>query len=140
MVGSHPYAEQYILNVSEDEAINEIEKLKRRELSLKVPIDDSSFGELSDGKSENFYYTYFFLKDKKSVVLCYVKRINETTTTFALISVGDGPNFLNSRTINARKYFLLRDLSEEDNRKFKQDLEEQVLDKLGIKWKKNKWW
>ncbi|WP_413513492.1 hypothetical protein [Myroides odoratus] len=140
MVGSHPYAEQYILNISEDKAIIDVQKLKQKELSLQVPLDSTSFGGLIDERSENMYYVYFLLKDRKTVLLCYVKNINEFTTTIALISVGDGPQFLNNRTINARSYFLLRDLSIKENKQFKKDFEEQVLEKLNIKWKKNKWW
>lgn len=78
----------------------------------------------------------FLLKDRKTVVLCYVKRIDNCTTTLGLISVGEGSRFLNNRTINARSYFLLRDLSRNENKQFKKDLEEQVLDKLNIEWKK----
>ncbi|AJH14557.1 hypothetical protein [Myroides profundi] len=140
MVGSHPYAEHYILNVSEDKTINEIQNLKQREFSLQVPLDSSSFGGLIDEKNGNMYYVYFLLRDRKTVVLCYVKRIDNCTTTLGLISVGEGSRFLNNRTINARSYFLLRDLSRNENKQFKKDLEEQVLDKLNVKWKKNRWW
>ena len=140
MVGSYPYAEQYILNLSEDKVINEVQKLKQKELSLQVPLDSSSFGGLSDEKKGTMYYVYFLLKDRKTVLLCYIKRIDEYTTTLALIAVGEGPRFLNKRTINARSYFLLRDLSRSENKQFKKELEEQVLDKLNVRWEKKKWW
>jgi len=138
MVGSYPYAEQYILNVSEDQVINEIQELKQKDFSLQVPLDNSSFGGLIDERNGNMYYVYFLLRDRKTVILCYIRRIDDYTTTLGLISVGEGPRFLNRRTINARSYFLLRDLSRNENRQFKKDLEEQVLDKLNIKWKKNR--
>lgn len=62
MVGSYPYAEQYILNGSEDKVINEIQKLKQKEFSLQVPLDSSSFGGLTDERNGNMYYVYFFIK------------------------------------------------------------------------------
>lgn len=140
MVGSHPYAEQYVLNVSEDKVISKIQNLKQEKVSLQVPVDSTSFGGLSDETKGNVYYVYFLLEDRKTVLLCYVKSIDEFTTTLGLISVGDGPRFLNNRTINARSYFVLRDLDVKENKQVKKDLEEQVLDKLNVKWKKNKWW
>lgn len=136
MVGSHPYAEQYILNVSEDKVISKIQNLKQEEVLLQVPADSTSFGGFSDETKGNVYYVYFLLEDRKTVLLCYVKSIDEFTTTLGLISVGDGPRFLNKRVINARSYFVLRDLDVKENKQVKKDLEEQVLDKLNIKWGK----
>jgi hypothetical protein len=140
MVGSYPYSEDYIVNLPESDIIQKTVELKEKDLSLQVPPAGYPFGALTDEKRDYWYYAYFLLQDRKTVVLCYVRAIDENTTRIGLVFAGTGPEFLNSKQINARKYFMLQDLSEKENRELKKEFEKQILDRLGIPWEKESWW
>ncbi len=139
MVGSYPYAEKYIVNLPEDEVIQKIVDLKEKEPSLQVPSAKPPFFSLTDSKSEYEYHVFFLLKDGKTVLSCFVRNIDRYTTAIKLVSTGTGPEFLNTKEINARSYFVLRDLNSKENRQYKRDFEKQILNKLGVEWKKDKW-
>ena len=125
--GSYPFAEEYVLNYAESEVKAAINQLKQEDHSLLVPdvtINDTIVTALSDHQNDHWYTFYFYLKDRKSIVLTYTRSALEgKKTIFAFVGINEGLELGNWRNINDDFGFF-------ENRRLKKESEERILNRI----------
>jgi hypothetical protein len=118
--GSYSNVEKYEFNVSEQELINYINKLKNKQPNLKVPID-YNFEEGRSSEHDHWYHFYIFYSEEKEIVYCWVRASSRTSTKLALVSIMDKQE--KWKTLN-------KDFNSSESRNQKIKFEERFVNKL----------
>ncbi|MDR3236577.1 MAG: hypothetical protein LBT48_07660 [Prevotellaceae bacterium] len=168
LAGSYAYSEDYRFNISKKELINKIKEFKSTypqyksydfySDTLQEDLDYYEWSENTDPVRidyENGAYSYitprgysdtltknsiwfhcsFFFTDIKANVGCVINVSQKAIGTPTLLSfVSYSPDGRNWKTINQRG-----DISREENRMIKKKFETEILDKLGVKWRHQRW-
>ncbi len=120
--GSYPYAETYKLNINEQTLINAIDKFKKENSEYLAPKEIA----LQDGRRDNvdyWYHVYFYLPDKKYIVKCWTRPINNNQTTFAFIAINDGLELGHWKMVN-------KDFSRKENNELIKNFDERILGRV----------
>lgn len=118
--GSYPYVEKYEFNVSEEELINEINKLKDSEPYLKVP---DNYG-LVDGRkksNDHWYHFYIFYTEEQEIINCWVRASSSTSTDLGFVSIIN--KYGKSKLLN-------KDFNNSESNEQKKKFEERFINKL----------
>ncbi|HQB20126.1 MAG TPA: hypothetical protein PK495_06065 [Bacteroidales bacterium] len=95
------------------------------------------FGDTNtDGVYSNLVFFYF--KDIDKTVSCFPEISIKGDAVISLIrlyAVNDGVIFRGWRGINNYK-----EITRKENRMIKKKFEKEILDRLGVKWKRKRWW
>lgn len=123
--GSYPYAETYEINLTKEQVIEKIKKLKDTETKLQVPPFKWSGNtiELKDENSKNNYSFYIYLKDSNQIIYSDVREDGSNKAIIYLISIQNGLSLGNWREIN-------KDLSAEENEKIKFFFKDNIVFKM----------
>lgn len=137
--GFYPYAEKYVFDIYRDELIDNVDKFKEENPEYKVMTTFQSgiIGE-HDGINGGFYNFYFYFKSIDSKVHCIINMsefIDEKPTYFMLASISRGKEFRGeAKMVNTK------DLTRKENKEIKNLFETEILDHIGISWKRERWW
>ena len=121
---SYCYAEHYIFNSNEKELITTIENLKKKHPEYIVPNNLAS-----DGKVDDFYFSYFIYNKTQNKILTFCTRsIDSNSTELLFIGINDGLVLGNWKGIN-------EEYKGEENSRIKEEFQKKILDQIGIKYK-----
>lgn len=121
--GSYPHAEQYDINISEQELIMVVQSFKESH-----PIYGKKIQHLNDGKSNgnSHWYTFYFGNKRKDFVMhCVVGSRKEGISTLSLVAIKPYKGFPGWKSIN-------NDLSGSENKRLIKVFETEILYQLGI--------
>ncbi|MDV6167493.1 membrane lipoprotein lipid attachment site-containing protein [Flavobacterium sp. DG1-102-2] len=121
--GSYPYAEIYEINSKESDLEEKIKVFKEQNSVFEVPKQVGLIDSRSDYKDDLWYHVYFYFKDTDQIIYTWLRTSEENTTSFGLVSVNQGLQLGNWKTIND-------DLSDEEDRLIKDKFEKLILNKL----------
>jgi len=160
LAGSYAYSEDYYFDISNEELINKIINFKIThplyqslesdyykspgdEEYIYTYYEDGSYsykisGGYSDTLTKNsiWFHCSFYLSDIKARVYCVVnvsEKAIGTPTSLRLVSYC--PDREECKTINKRG-----EITRKENRMIKKKFEKEILDRLGVKWKRKRWW
>lgn len=123
--GSYPYAETYEVNLTKEQVIEKVKKIKDVDANLQVPPFKWAGNTiiLKDENSKNNYFSfYIYLKERNQIIFFYVVSDNAKSIV-GLISVHNGLSLGNWREIN-------KDLSDEENKAIKEEFEKKIINKI----------
>lgn len=83
----------------------------------------------------NQYGVFFYFKDRDKTISCIVAISNRGNALLKLHAVSDGINFASWKRINNFK-----EISRKENREIKKKFETEILDHLGMKWRRKRLW
>ncbi|HPJ92197.1 MAG TPA: hypothetical protein PK662_09715 [Bacteroidales bacterium] len=81
---------------------------------------------------------FFYFKDIDKTVSCFPEihiKDDAVISLIRLYAVSDGVHFRGWRGINDYK-----EITRKENRMIKKKFEKEILDRLGVKWKRKRWW
>lgn len=121
--GSYAFAERYKIDLSEQETIKLVKKLKKRKSDMIPPkIWKGTEYRMVDRRHSHWYFVYIYIKEEKRVVEFYI-RGDWQPTTIALVSATTGENLRNWKDIN-------NDMDDEENEHIIRWFEENILKEL----------
>jgi len=121
--GSYPYTEIYEINSKESDLAEKIKVFKEQNSVFEVPKQVGLIDGRSDDEDDLWYHVYFYLSDSDEIINTWIRSSGENTTFFGLVSVNEGLELGNWKTIND-------DLSDEEDRLIKDKFEKLILNKL----------
>lgn len=119
------YSENYIINLSSQKAISNINTFKEMNPEYRLRRTDDNY-------SPKHYHVYFYFKDINLTIQCLVDPIDNDKSIISLYAVSKGTNFASWQSVNTK------DLTKEENKHIKRKFETEILDKLGD-WKHDRW-
>lgn len=90
------------------------------------------------GGMYNYDHVYFYYKDIDITCACFLEMLKDSTILVYLNAVYDGVDFKECRQINEHRRASDERISRRENRRMKKKFETEILDGLGVKWKKFK--
>lgn len=131
--GSYPKAERYEFNIPEDSLIAIIKEVKKEHpeinLTKKVSLTNGKSFSLQEGRrdeNDHWYSIYFFYPDKNEIIKTWTRPIDQSSTSFAFVSINSGLTLGNWRTINNSFWWW-------KNEPDKQEFEQRILNKIKTK-------
>lgn len=118
--GSYPYVERYKFNVSEEELIGHINKLRVLDANLKVP-DSCGLKEGKSNANDHWHHFYLFYSEEQEVIYCWVRASSLTSADLGFVSVID--RYGVNKLIN-------KDFNRSENSAQKKKFEEYFIDRL----------
>lgn len=129
--GSYPYREEFVF---EDQNIHEIIEVLT-EFKIKNPKyslpDNLEFRDDYTDERKLFYSFYFRYPERGLVIKSFVQK--KENTVLGLVAICELNNLYNWKEIN-------HDLKGSENEKVKEEFEKEVLDKLGVKYRRRTFW
>jgi hypothetical protein len=160
LAGSYVYSENYQFDISNKELIEKIINFKAiypnyqscnsdyyefryDEEPVRTYNEDGSYsyqglGGHSDTLTKNsiWFHCSFYFSDIKATVYCVINvRQNAIVQPALFRLVSYCPDMKSCKEINRKG-----EISREDNRLIKKKFEEEILDKLGVKWRHARWY
>lgn len=135
-LGSQRFTEFYKFHSTEMNLINAVEKFEVKNPDYLLPdtVYLPSGQKIHMNKIQrdtNLYAYFFYLYDsnKNQIIVFYIRQQSEASCTLGFIGVNQGLTLGNCKIVNDN-------INSEDNRELKKEFEENILDKLGIKYEK----
>ncbi len=123
--GSYAFAEIYEFNTTDTQLINRIEDYKANNPQFKVPINN-----LVDGKEDSndyWYHIYFYYPKDNEIIYFWVRQSIVGKTKIGLVSFNKG--------LHSGSWTEVNDNDDKiENSEVKKIFQQQVLDKLGLKY------
>ena len=119
--GSYAYSEQYELNYPEKEVIDACEKVREQNIYLHI-------GKGWEDKDPTDYWHHIYFNFHNRMLLTWTRPNGKNSTTFAFVRMQDE---------NSEWKDLNNDFGFFENRKLKEVLKKEILDKIKIELEKN---
>lgn len=118
--GSYANTPKYELNVSEEQLIENIHKLKEIDTSLIVPKEYDLTEGIQD-ENDSRYYLYIYYSKEQEIVYCWVRAKTKSSSTLAVVSI-----------MNKNQYWniLEKNQDQEELEKIKSIFEERIVNRL----------
>lgn len=134
--GSYAYAESYTIDLSEQETINRVNKLKKKNSNMMPPtMWDGTEYNMEDERHNHWYFVHAYIKDEQRTIVFYI-RGDWKPTTIALISATEKGKLRSWKFIN-------KDFDDDENEHIIKWFEENILKELekeGVKIKRETFW
>lgn len=132
--GSYPYAERYEFDMSRNELIEKIDKLKEEypEYKLITTVENGNVEEVPDSVVGGFYDAFFYIKHKNLTIHCFINMSSEIRDTPVELGLSGGTY---SKNLASWGRVNTDDLTKKENAEIKTLFETEILDKLGT-WKR----
>ncbi|MEA5260832.1 hypothetical protein VB264_23735 [Arcicella aquatica] len=126
--GSYPNAEVYEIEMSDSLLIERIKKFKINNPSYDIP---SATGLTDDvlGQEDKWIMCYFYYQKENQIVQTWVRKFNNTSCQFAIVSINDGMEIGKWKDLN-HDYGFFETIKERDK------FEERILKPLKVNFKR----
>lgn len=117
--GSYPNVEKYEFNIPEEELIKNINKLKKLETNLKVPVEYKEFE--FEGKKKHWYHFCIYYSKENEIIYCWVRSYAVNNSTIAFLSI---------RSSNGKYKLIEKDFDASEIEIQKKKFEDRFINKL----------